>query len=142
MVTTRPIPDQASASASDLIKIIRDTFADLEDQLNQRAQIFVSTNGKAPAGLKRDDVLIISYKGSVKLLVRNGRGFDTQGADDVEALAAKGTNYLGYQTGVGAPALANFPTPHDWGFYYQSAGTPKLYLCYNRENNLEISPFA
>lgn len=135
-ITVRPIGEVAIQSPRDLVKLIRDTFADLEDQLNDRAQIYTSTDGRIPAGLNRNDILVISFRGVISLLIKNKNGFDTLTADMIGGLPARDTNYLGMQTGTAAPSLADFPEPNDWGFFRKTTAVTTFHLCFNFNNNL------
>lgn len=115
----------------DLVKIIKDVFADLEDQLNTRAQVYISTNGVIPAGLIRNDTLIVDYKGRITFQVKNAKGFDTLTAEMLGGLTAHTTNFLGLVQGTTAPAITNFPDTNDWGFYAKTTATTSFSLCYN-----------
>jgi len=134
-ITTRPIADKQFTDSRDIVKLIRDTFADLEDQLNARAQVYASTDGRIPAGLNRNDILIISFKGKITIQIKNKKGFDILTADMLGGLTKGNTRFLAFQKSNVAPALANFPLVNDWGFY-QHTGTA-TYLCFNNNSVLK-----
>lgn len=130
-ITLRTIGNDSIQNTSDLTRIVKEVFADLEDQLNERAQFYVSTNGVVPAGLQRNDVLLISYKGVISILVKNSKGLDTLTADMLGGLSKNGTAFLGHKTATVAPTVTtDFPQAEQWGFYTNST-TPATFLCLN-----------
>lgn len=130
-ITVKPFSENALSHASDLSRILKDVLSDLEDQLNQRAQIYTSTDGRIPAGLNRNDVLLIAYKGRMSILVKAARGFNTLTADHIGGLLANGTNFLGLKTDSVLASTAHFPRANDWGFYERTGGSPGFFLCFN-----------
>lgn len=129
-VTVKPLPSRLETS-DELIKALKSLLADLEDQLNQRAQIYVSTDGKIPAGLSVNDVILISFQGKVSLLLKNRRGFISLAASHIGGLSANLTNFLGVTTSGAVPTTTEFPNNNDWGFHNQTGGAPAFYLTFN-----------
>lgn len=128
-ISTRPIGNVETPE--DLVKIIKEVFLDLEDQLNNRAQVYVSTNGRAPAGLNKNDVLIIAFRGQISILIKSGTTFQTLLASMLGGLMANGTNFIGLKTDSIAPSIVHFPEDNDWGFFNRTGGSPAFLLVYN-----------
>src|SRR5687768_8446573 len=136
-ITVKTIGEQSlSANPGDIIKLIRDVFQDLEDQLNQRAQIYVSTDGRVPAGLNRNDILLISYRGNITLGIKNRNGMDTLTAAMLGGLTANSTSFKGVLRKAANPVVADFPNPNDWGFFFKTNTTTAFYLCFNLDGTL------
>lgn len=130
-VSVRPIGQSPITDSDQLIKIIREVLKDLEDQLNERTDIFSSTDGRIPGGLTRGDLVILTFKGIFKILLKTRTGFDELIASHLGGLMAKGTNFIGITTSAAAPAVADYPKPNDWGFHSRTGGTPNFYLAFN-----------
>jgi hypothetical protein len=135
-ISTNPIPINPETSIGEVVKLFRDALQDLEDQLNNRAQIYVSTDGKIPTGLNTNDILVVDYRGTVSLLIKKPGGFDRLTAAMIGGLTANSTNFLGVISQTGAPALSDFPNPSDWGFYRKTNAVTAMYLCFNYANTL------
>lgn len=129
-VTLRPI---SSDPGQDLIRTIKDTFNDLVDQLNDRAQVYVSTTGTVPSGLNRNDVLIVDLKGQISILIKNAKGYDSLNAEMLGGFIGHGTQFVGVKSAFSAPTTAQFPNENDWGYFKQMTGlvVTNLFLCYN-----------
>lgn len=134
-IIVKPIASDTPTDSNSILKLIRDVFLDLEDQLNQNASLVVKTDGIIPAGLARDTVLIISYKGTISLYVQGAKSRTQLSAEMLGGLSKQGTQYLGHITGTIAPAVVNFPNDNDWGFYTDTT-VPTTYICYNVNNIL------
>lgn len=113
-----------------LLVALKDLFQDLEDQLNNRANIYVSTDGKIPTTLSPNDLVVIATGGTINILVKKKNGYVTLTAAMIGGLLSRGANFVGFQSVSGAPALSNFPNPNDWGFFTNTAG-PNYYLVAN-----------
>lgn len=129
-VTVKPLPSRLETS-DELIKALKSLLADLEDQLNERAQIYVSTDGKIPAGLNINDVILISFQGRISLLLKNRRGFISLAASHIGGLSANETNFLGVKTSGALPTITEFPNNNDWGFHNRTGATLAFYIVFN-----------
>lgn len=128
-ISVKPLP--RDIPAEDIVRHVREALTDLEDQLNQRGQIYVSTDGKIPAGLNRSDVLIISNKGQISLLIKNKSNFDRLTAEMILGLSAKGTTFKGVTTTGAAATVTEYPNSLDWGFHNRTGGSPSFSLVFN-----------
>lgn len=126
----------SNVQITNLVPTIREIFGDLEDQLNERAQIYVSTDGRIPTNLARNDILIVAYKGRISISVKSAKSFLGLTAAMLGGLSANSHNFLGLIRGTAAPALTNFPNPGDFGFYFKTTATVHRYLCVNIDNVL------
>lgn len=142
-IDVRPLTDPGSQDkdATDeqraLIVQVRQVLADLEDQLNTRAQVYTSTDGKIPAGLNRNDILVTAFKGIINILVKNKTGFDSLTAAMIGGLMANSTNFKGVVRTTAAAALTDFPEPNDWGFHYKTNAVTAWKLCFNFDGVLK-----
>jgi hypothetical protein len=121
---------------------VRQTLEDLGDQLNTRAQLYSSTDGKIPTNLNRGDIFISSYKGRIRLLIKNAKGFDVMTAAMLDGLAANATNFVGLKVSAAVPALTEFPNPNDWGFHFKTTATIAFQICYNYNGVLKLATLA
>lgn len=129
MVSLRPLSDVTAENADDLIKLLKATLQDLEDQLNEKVSINTSTNGTIPKGLKQDDVLFLFFGGKISIYVKGKAELIQLTAAMLGGIMQKGTNFTGVQSANVAPVAANFPQPNDWGFF-EHIGTA-FYFCFN-----------
>lgn len=119
----------------ELIKRLRSILTDLEDQLNTRAQVYVSSNGKIPTGLNPNDVVIVTFQNQVALLVKQKTGLLSLTASHIGGLTANSTNFVGLKQSATLPSLVEFPNDNDWGFHLDTAFA-LMYLVYNRGGTL------
>lgn len=130
-ISTRQIGNAESFSSPDeLIKRLREILFDLEDQLNNRAQVYASTDGRVPSGLNRNDILFTVFKGRIGIRVKAAKGYAVLTADMIGGLSQKGTNFMGLTTSAAASALAQYPDTGDWGFHHNTAAST-LSLTFN-----------
>ncbi len=134
-VSIRPLGNTEGTDSKDIKRILQETFTDLEDQLNTRADIYGTTDGRIPAGLKPNDILFTFREGRIQLFIKSRTGFVELTADMLDGLSKFGTLYLGKIVGAAAPVVSQFPNPDDWGFY-EHTGTA-FYLCYNHAGTLK-----
>lgn len=127
-VTLDPLTNVTSLN--DLTSRIRYILQDLEDQLNQRSQVYVSVNGTVPSNTNSGDIVVVAYQGSIQFLVRGVRDYTTMTAAMLGGLMALGTTFKGIQEGTAPPAVADFPKAGDFGFFHNSSA-PSWSLCVN-----------
>lgn len=120
----------SSVDPQQLLAILKDIFQDLEDQLNQQANIYVSNNGKIPSNLAANDLVVIATGGNMSILIKGKGGFTTLNAAMLGGLLSHGSNFLGFQSLAGVPSLTQFPNPNDWGFFTNTSA-PATYLVAN-----------
>lgn len=116
-VTLRALPSGTDTKdPSELIRVLKAIFDDLEDQLNDRAQIY-ATSGGIPNKLNKLDTVITATPSKIGLSVFLGKSFVTLVADMIGGLTKHNTNFVGQITRTFAPSLSDFPNANDWGFY-------------------------
>ncbi len=134
-INARPIGNVESPEQ--LTKIVKEVFQDLEDQLNRRAQLYVSSNGRAPSGLNNDDVLIITYKNRFSILIKQRNVFKELNASQLGGLLAHETNFVGLKTDNVAASTVHFPLENDWGFFERTGGSPGFFLVFNTSGGIK-----
>lgn len=120
----------------EVLAALKSVFSDLEDQLNQRANIYVSTDGKVPSTLQRNDFLVVSYRGNISLYVKGARDFTALTAAMLGGLSRNGMNFVGLVRDAINPDLSHFPNPGDFGFFFKTSVTVHRYICVNIDNVL------
>lgn len=120
-----------NTTIENLIPQITSVLQDLEDQLNQRAQIYVSTDGRVPTNLNRNDILVVAFKGNLSIQIKGAKSYLTLTAAMLGGLTAHGCNFLGIISKAAAPVLADFPNLGDFGFFNKTNATVHRYLCIN-----------
>lgn len=119
-----------------LISALKKIFSDLEDQLNSRANIFVSTDGRIPSTLQKNDLLVVALNGLLSIYIKTSKNYLKLAASMLGGLSANGSNFLGFKTSTITPAVSDFPKPGDFGFFTNSTG-PTFYLCANFAGTLK-----
>lgn len=120
-----------NTTPDNLVAQITSVLQDLEDQLNQRAQIYVSTDGRVPTNLNRNDILVVAYKGNIGIQIKGAKSYLALTASMLGGLTTHGCNFLGILSGTTLPTLANFPNPGDFGFFNKTSSVVHRYLCVN-----------
>lgn len=131
-IQTRAISDGEIADSNALGKILRQIFSDLEDQLNNRAQIY-ATNGTIPAGVEQGSIVVDTDKnGTISIKTATSRGFVTLTVGMLHGLLDRDTNFRGILRSLTTPLtdLTFAHSPGDWGFYHVTSGT-RIWLWIN-----------
>jgi hypothetical protein len=129
-ITVQPIADASLTDPQEVARVIRQVFLDLEDQLNQNATVYVSSDGVIPAGLPRNALLAVLFKGRISIYIQGAKARTELTAEMIGGLSKQGTQYLGSLSAAVAPVLANFPNDNDWGFFTNTAAATH-FLCFN-----------
>ena len=134
-VTTKPVTEQAAPNIQKLLAQLKAVFGDLEDQLNARAPIYV-TNGKIPAGIEINSVVIDTNpsSGKISIKTKTKTGFKVLTAAMIDGIPTRGLNFRGVIEGtVNPPIVCSFPNnPKDWGFYFHTVlHTGWIWINYN-----------
>lgn len=127
-VTVRPFAVPEKEDLSSLVTTLKLVLSDLEDQLNQRAQIYVSDKGLPKTGLSKNDLVITVANGTIGIQINRGRSYLALTAAMLGGLTANGMNFVGYKQGAALPSTSDFTTDKDWGFYSRIAGSTYLVL--------------
>lgn len=114
----------------ELIPLLKSIFADVEDQLNSRANIYVSTDGKVPTNLTRNDLLVVATQGVMQIFIKSSKDFLKLTAKMLGGLTANGANFKGFIVDTGSISLTHLPNVGDFAFYTNSAG-PTYFLAAN-----------
>lgn len=115
-LSLRPISNNVNLEDPEqLATLLRSIFDDLEDQLSQTAQVYVS-NG-IPAGINPNDIFFgFDGKNITVGIAQSAKSVVQLTAAMIGGVSSQGLSFQGFQTITGTPAYqANI-----WGFYEQT----------------------
>lgn len=128
-IALSPVSDKFENS-EEVLRALKGILQDLEDQLNDRTQLYVETGGRIPSGLSSNDVLFSLAAGAISVFIKNTSGFTQLFASHLGGLMANSTNFLGFTETAANPTTTEYPTHLNWGFHRNSAG-PTIFLVLN-----------
>lgn len=113
----RPIPNSVNlADPTQLAALLRSIFNDLEDQLAQTAQVYVTAG--IPAGLNKNDVVLQFDGKNISVgIASSAKSLVLLTAAMIDGIPTKGLIFNGLIAGTGA--IPTVPV-NTWGFYDQT----------------------
>lgn len=117
-LSLRPISNSINLEDPEqLATLLRSIFDDLEDQLAQTAQVYVS-NG-IPAGVNPNDIVFGFDGKSITIgIAQSSKSLVQLTAAMIQGTPAQGLTFTGFQSIIGTPTNI----PNQWGFYNQIGG--------------------
>lgn len=123
---------------SQLAAAVYGSLASLEDQLNQRSQIYVNADGVIPNGAapNADFIATIAKDGKMALAIPQGKG-STRNLNITDLGGPYQTplplNFVGETTSTAVPSTTEYPNAGDYGFHNNTTlATPgQWYLAIN-----------